>query len=356
MHANDAQWMQQALIEGRKGLGTASPNPPVGAVLVSQGRVLGRGYHRQAGEPHAERQALADARQRGHAQLLRGSTLYVTLEPCSSYGRTPPCTEAIIEAGVGRVVFGAQDPDPRHRGRARALLEEKGIACEGGACEAECRYLARGFLKAMEHRRPWVTAKIAMTLDGRITRQRERWLSSPLALQYAHQLRLESDAVLVGGETVRRDDPALTIRHPLGVVPDVKRQPWRIVMTRNRASLPARCRLLTDEHAGRTLLFENVSDITSEVLEQLCQQRGVRMLLLECGGRLLRRWLEEGLVDEWVGIYTPWIAGGPSMAISGSNFMRDEWRIVQPEVISLGRDVVIRGVIDRTNVKHQCDA
>lgn len=353
MQPTDAHWMREALEQGRKGLGTASPNPPVGAVIVSRGRVIGRGYHRQAGEPHAERLALADARQRGHAELLPGSSLYVTLEPCSSFGRTPPCTEAIIEAGLGRVIYGVEDPDPRHRGHARALLQERGIACEPGVCEAECRYLARGFLKAVRQGRPWVTAKIAMTLDGRITRHGERWLSSPPALRYAHQLRLESDAVLVGGETVRQDDPALTVRNPLEAVPDVKVQPWRVVMTRNRANLPAGARLLTDDHAARTLLFEDVKHIGREVLEELCEQRGVRMLLLECGGRLLRSWLEEGLVDEWVGIYTPWIGGGPSMAVSGSNFMREELRLAQPEVTQLGRDVVIRGVIERYLVDHQ---
>lgn len=344
----DTHWMQEALKEGRNGLGTASPNPPVGAVIVSEGRLIGRGFHQKAGEPHAERCALADARRRGYEALLPGATLYVTLEPCSSYGRTPPCTEALVEARLGRVVYGAQDPDTRHCGRARAVLEEAGIVCTSGVCEEECRYLARGFFQAVMRRRPWVTAKIAMTLDGRTTREKQRWLSSPAALRYAHQLRLESDAILVGGETVRQDDPALTVRTPLNPIPAAKIQPWRVVMTRDRSRLPLDARLLTDAHAARTLVFENVRHLAEEVLTELCEVRGVRMLLLECGGKLLRTWLEEGLVDEWVGIYTPWIAGGPSMAVSGPNFLRRELQLVEPETFSLDQDVVIRGVVSRT--------
>lgn len=348
MQGDDVQWMKLALDEGRRGLGTTSPNPPVGAVVVAEGRAIGFGYHRRAGEAHAERRALADACERGHASLLAGATLYVTLEPCSSYGRTPPCTEAIVEAGLARVVYGTDDPDPRHRGRARRVLAEHGIACEGGVCATECRYLARGFLSGVERKRPWVTAKIAMTLDGRLTRCKERWLSSGPALRYAHQLRLESDAILVGGETVRCDDPALTVREPLTPIPDIKRQPWRVVATCDRSSLPPDARLLTDAFSDRTLVFERVEDWKEDLLARLYEERGVRMLLLECGGRLLRSWLAEGLVDEWVGIHTPWIAGGPSLAVSGPNFLPREWRLARPEVIQLDRDVVIRGLLEQT--------
>lgn len=246
---------------------------------------------------------------------------------------------------MARVVFGANDPDPRHRGHAQSVLVEHGIGCDSGICEAECRYLARGFLSGIERKRPWVTAKIAMTLDGRVTRQKERWLSSGPALRYAHQLRLESDAILVGGETVRCDDPALTVREPVTPVPDVKQQPWRVVATCDRSGLPAAARLLTDAYSDRTLIFERVENWKEDVLEHLYEERGVRMLLLECGGRLLRSWLAEGLVDEWVGIHTPWIAGGPSLAVSGPNFLPREWQLSRPEVIQLDRDVVIRGLL-----------
>lgn len=347
MREEDVQWMKRALDEGRRGLGTTSPNPPVGAVVVAQGRPIGFGYHRCAGEAHAERRALADACERGHTSLLPGATLYVTLEPCSSQGRTPPCTEAVIQAGLARVVYGADDPDPRHRGRAQHVLTEHGIACERGVCETECRYLARGFLSGVERKRPWVTAKIAITLDGRITRRKERWLSSGPALRYAHQLRLENDAILVGGETVRCDDPALTVREALTPVPEVKRQPWRVVATCDRASLPKAARLLTDAYSDRTLIFEHVDNWKKDVLEYLYEKHDVRMLLLECGGRLLRSWLAEGLVDEWVGIHTPWVGGGPSQALSGSNFLPREWRLERPEVIQLDRDVVIRGLMEQ---------
>lgn len=344
----DEQMMQRALELAQLGVGTTSPNPPVGAVIVKEGRIIGEGYHERAGEAHAERRAIQNARERGHAAALAGATLYVTLEPCSSYGRTPPCTEAILEAGISRVVYGAVDPDKRHRGRADALLQAGGVEVQGRVAEEACRAFLRPWLHTVEQGYPWVTAKIATTLDGRITRRAERWLSSDEALAYAHRLRAESDAILVGGNTVRCDMPALTIRrHP---VPACKKQPWRIVLTRDRKSLPAGAPLFTDAHAERTLVYENVSDL-KQLLRELHEQRGVTRLMLECGGKLIRSFLEQGLVHEWVQIVTPYISGGDDLLLPGEWLPR-ECRLSSLTVRSLGRDTVLRGSVELHGGEH----
>ncbi len=347
-------WMNEALEEGRKGLGTTSPNPPVGCVIVARGKIIGRGFHHRAGEPHAERMALADVRARGNALLLPEATVYVTLEPCSSQGRTPPCTEALTEAGVARVVYGFRDPDPRNQGRAEAFLAKRGIPCAlvtDKTLERKCAHLVRGFVKGILERRPWVIAKFAMTLDGRITRDGKRWLSCQKSLEYAHILRLQSDAILVGGETFRRDNPALTVRCRSHPIPPGKEQPWRVVMTHDRASLPSSARLFTDAFAERSIVIENASDFRCEVLEPLHCERGVNILLLECGGRLLRKWLEAGLVDECVIVQTPRLSGGPCLAVSGRDFMPCEWRLArfagEEGLLVCGEDVIVRGLLAR---------
>ncbi len=340
----DRHWMEQALALAARGLGTTSPNPPVGAVIVQGGELIGAGYHERAGEAHAERRALADACARGHAARLHGATIYVTLEPCSSYGRTPPCTEAIIEAGLARVVYGAVDPDSRHRGRADAVLRAAGVQVEQGLCEEACRLLLRPWLYALEHGRPWVTAKIATTLDGRICRQQERWLSSAESLRYAHEMRLTSDAILIGGGTLRADDPALTIRCPLSELPAIKEQPWRIVLTEDRSQLPAGSKVFCDAHAARTLVYERVCDWQQELLEPLYRQYGIVRLMLECGGGLLRRLLEEGLINEWVQILTPTLGGGDKLAIPGS-YLRHEQHWQQEALIPCGPDLILRGTL-----------
>ncbi len=343
----DTQHMQRALALASRGLGTVSPNPPVGAILVNAGQVIGEGWHEKAGEAHAERRALADAVARGNGRLLPGATLYVTLEPCSSYGRTPPCTEAIIAAKLARVVYGAVDPDARHRGRADALLRAEGIRVEQGCCESACLHLLRPWLHALKHGRPWVVAKIATTLDGRICRQHERWLSSPESLTHAHQLRLESDAILVGGGTLREDDPALTIRTPLIAIPDIKEQPWRVLLTRDRSKLPADCRLFTDEFADRTLVYENLTDLRTELLEPLYRERGVVQLMLECGGGLLRRFLADGLIDEWVQVVTPFISGGGTFAVPG-DYLPHELNFARESLRECGSDIILRGILNRS--------
>ena len=204
--------MRRALALARRALGNTSPNPLVGAVVVRNGRILGEGYHHRAGEPHAEIEALRDCRDRGHDP--RGATLVVTLEPCSTTGRTPPCTRAILEAGFRRVVVGAVDTNPHHAGRGLTLLREAGLEVVEGVCRAEAEGLNPGFNHWIVHRRPLVTLKAAMTLDGKIatTRGDSRWITGEASRRVVMRLRQEHDAILVGIGTVLADDPQLTIR------------------------------------------------------------------------------------------------------------------------------------------------
>lgn len=340
----DYLWMMRAVELARRGVGTTSPNPPVGAVIVRDGFILGEGYHEIAGELHAERRAIENAKWKGNGQWLKGSTLYVTLEPCSSHGKTPPCTDAIIEAEISKVIYGAVDPDERHRGRADEILRAHGIEVVHGVCGEVCEILVRPWAWSVKHRRPWVLAKVATTMDGRMTRRDDRWLSSPKALRNAHQLRAESDAILVGGGTVRMDDPALTIRTPLQAPSPRKKQPYRIVMTYDRSSIPADCQLLTDEYADRTIILENVSDMKA-MLEELYSKYGIVNLLLECGGRLLRHFLEEGLVNEWVQDIAPILGGGPAPMVPG-DYLKRECKFREEEILACEPDIILRGILE----------
>ena len=335
--------MQRALEQARHGLGLTSPNPPVGAVIVRNNQVLGEGFHEKAGEAHAERRAIANAYARGNGHLLSGSTIYITLEPCSSVGRTGACTTAIIEEKIGRVVYGSTDPDMRHQGRADALLEAAGVSVCPGVLKDACDRFLRSWFHAVMTGRPWVTAKVATTLDGRMTRRQKFWLSGVDTLRYAHQLRLESDAILIGGNTLRTDDPALTIRTPLQTPSPRKKQPWRIVLTSNLLSLPPQARLFTDEYHKRTLVWEDVKDLRV-LLNELYTRYDIVNLMLECGGRLLRRFLEEGLVNEWMQSISPMIGAGPDYVVPG-DFLPDEFIFQREELIECGRDIIIRGIL-----------
>jgi len=240
----DEHFMRLALRLAKKGKGWVSPNPMVGAVLVRGERVIGQGYHRVFGGPHAEVEALRSA-----SGSLQDSELFVNLEPCCHYGKTPPCTKAILEAGIGRVVIGTLDPNPLVRGKGAQELREAGVSVKVGVLEEECRDLNRVFFHFMESGRPWVTLKWAQSLDGYIAPKsgRSRWISSEQSRKLAHSLRAEHDAVLVGAGTVRNDDPRLTVRHVKG------RDPVRIVLTQS-LQVPVEARVM-DPSRGRVLIF-----------------------------------------------------------------------------------------------------
>lgn len=236
--------MGRALELAALGRGRTAPNPPVGAVVVRDGRIVGEGYHTAAGQAHAETVALADA-----GPLARGATLHVTLEPCCHHGRTPPCTDAIIAAGVAEVRYAIGDPDPRVAGGGRRALVEAGIRVEAGESEAAARELLRGYLLRGRLGRPWLTAKFAMSLDGKIaTRSGDaRWISGEASRVHAHALRARSDAVIVGIGTVLADDPRLTVRP----APADGHQPDRIVVD-TRLRIPLEAALAGSELAGGT--------------------------------------------------------------------------------------------------------
>ena len=340
----DTRWMNMAVKLAEKGVGLTSPNPCVGAVIVHENQVIGSGFHEKAGLPHAERKAIADGTARGNAALFADSTLYVTLEPCSTTGKTPPCTEAILEHHFKRVVYGSQDPNPRHRGAAADILGRAGIQVTRGILEKECDHLIRGFRLNMLEGRPWVIAKSAMSLDGRISRSPERsqWLTNEKSRSFVHTLRAECDAILTGGNTMRLDNPSLTIRKPDRPVSSLKEQPWRIILTHNAASIPADSVCLTDEFRDRTLIVENVSSYL-ELLKNLYNERKTGTVLLEAGGCLVREFLKAGLVDEWLGFYAPIITGGGADGVTGGSFLEREAFLEQPVVSIFGSDVCIRG-------------
>lgn len=339
MQGEDEQWMRRAIAEARKGVGRTSPNPPVGAVVVKDGVELGAGWHRGAGLPHAEREAMAVVRAAHGPLALQGSSVYVTLEPCSTHGRTPPCTDGLIEAGVGRVIYAAQDPNPAHAGRADLLLEAAGITVTRGVLAEEASRLIRPFAKVQQHGLPWLILKTAMSLDGRITRPpgEGMWLTGPEAREEVQRLRAECEAILTSGETVRRDDPRLDLRDP--EFSGGRSQPWRVVLTRNPASLPRDSRIFTDANRDRTLVEDR--DHPEEVLRRLVAERGVSAVLVECGGRLAAELIESGLVDEWVAFMAPLVTGGPVPALAG-NGGAAALRPVDPVFRRFGPDVMLR--------------
>ncbi len=340
MATADQTWMRRALALARRGTGLTSPNPAVGAVLVRGNRVIGEGWHRRAGGPHAEVEALRDALRRG--EWARGATLYVTLEPCSTTGRTPPCTEAIKAAGIRRVVVGASDPNPRHRGRGLRVLRAAGVevARADAVLAAESAHLNRGFNRWITTGRPWVIAKMAMSLDGRTVTApgEDRWITGPEARRRAHELRLMADAIAVGAGTVRADNPALTVR--LGARSRGKVQPWRVVFTRS-GEVPAGAAVLADRHAARTLVFQGRA--WDEALADL-GGRGVAWLLIEGGMGLWQSAFAAGVVDEVAVFVAPKVLGGPG---ADGAFLVPAVEVGNLRAEGLGRDVLLGGLVRR---------
>jgi diaminohydroxyphosphoribosylaminopyrimidine deaminase / 5-amino-6-(5-phosphoribosylamino)uracil reductase len=341
---DDERWMRTALGEARKGVGRTAPNPPVGALIVKDGVCIGSGWHRVAGRPHAEREALADAFQKVGSAAVRGATVYVTLEPCSTHGRTPPCTAGLIEAGVSRVVYGCVDRQPRHAGRADAELAAAGIEVCGGVLADECETLLRPFFKVCESGLPWVIWKTAMSLDGRITRPagEGQWLTGVAARADVQRLRAEVDGILTSGETVRRDQPALTIRVP--ELLDGRQQPWRIVVTDQPDSLPRDSAIFSDAWADRTLLRPR-GDLAG-ILRGLVAEQGVLSILIEAGGEFSAAVFEEGLVDEVVVYLAPLLCGGEIPALGGAGFA-GKLALRDVEFARIGEDVRMRGLVAR---------
>jgi diaminohydroxyphosphoribosylaminopyrimidine deaminase/5-amino-6-(5-phosphoribosylamino)uracil reductase len=335
MSSADQRYLRRALELARLGSGLTLPNPRVGAVLVRGGKIIGEGHHRRAGTAHAEIHAVADAKKRGHA--VAGATLYVSLEPCSTHGRTPPCTELILREKIARVVFAATDPNPAHAGAAMRLLRAAGVEVSHGLLAEEAAALNRDFNWWIVRRRPWVVAKIALSLDGRIVAPSgdDRWLTSPAARKMAHELRWESDAILVGAETVRQDDPRLTVRlrGRRGKV-----QPWRIVVTRS-GKLPRGLHLFSDRHRDRTLVFRNRP--LAEIVAALGAWK-VSHLLIEGGGRILTEALRAGLVNEVAFFIAPSVMGTVPRAV---HRLDTPLRLRDVSYEAVGPDLFCRGLV-----------
>src|SRR6476620_1159230 len=247
----DEKFMRAALLQAKKGLGTTSPNPAVGAVLVWRNRIIARGHHRRAGGDHAE----IDCLRKLDDPIPAEAVLYVTLEPCSTRGRTAPCVNYIIQRRVRRVVIGAVDPNPKHQGRAIGLLRTAGVDVRTGVLENECMRLNEAFNKWIVSGEPFVIAKCGMSLDGYLTRPpgETRWLTSESSRAHAHQLRAFVDAIIVGAETIRRDNPRLTVRSGSRRV-----QPMRVILTKS-GRLPRSAKIFSDSNRDRTLICRNRS-------------------------------------------------------------------------------------------------
>jgi diaminohydroxyphosphoribosylaminopyrimidine deaminase/5-amino-6-(5-phosphoribosylamino)uracil reductase len=302
----DERFMRIALREAWRAAGLTSPNPAVGAVLVAGNRVLSRGHHRKAGAPHAEIECLHGFR----GKLPRGATLYVTLEPCSTIGRTAACLPAIVKAGIRTIVIGTTDLNPRHSGRGMALLQDAGIDVRTGVLDDECRSLNEAFNKWITTGLPFVVAKCGMTLDGRLTRPpgESRWLTSPASRRDANALRANVDAILVGAETIRIDNPRLTVRGVRG-----KTQPLRVILSRS-GRLPKTANVFTDRYAKRTVIYRNKSLRT--ILKEL-GRREITSVLIEGGSEILSQALDERLIDKVQLYVAPLLTGGDLLAFSG---------------------------------------
>ena len=358
--STDFAMMRAALGLARRGLGTVWPNPSVGCVLVKDGHVVGRGWTQRGGRPHGETEALRRA-----GAAANGATAYVTLEPCSHWGKTPPCADALIAAGLRRVVVALEDPDPRVAGAGIEALRKAGLAVETGLCTAEAAELNAGFLRRIRSGRPLVTLKLATSLDGRIaTAAREsRWITGPPARERAHLLRATHDAILVGTDTVLADDPELTCRLP-GLA---DRSPVRIVLDRQlrippnarifvearqvptwlvtlRSADPARLKLLRD--AGVEVIAAEphaTGTIDLAAALGLLGTRGLTRLLVEGGGRLAAALLRAQLVDRLVWFHAPMLLGRegiPAVAALDIGAVADMPRFERVSSETVGQDQV----------------
>jgi diaminohydroxyphosphoribosylaminopyrimidine deaminase/5-amino-6-(5-phosphoribosylamino)uracil reductase len=326
MNAADSQWMAQALRLAERGLYTTAPNPRVGCVLVKAGKVVGEGWHERAGEPHAEVHALRNA-----GRSARGATAYVTLEPCSHHGRTPPCADALIAAGVSRVVCAMQDPNPQVAGNGLAALRAAGIEVECGLMEAAARELNIGFFTRMSRGTPWVRSKIAASLDGRtaLANGTSKWITGAAARRDVQQWRARSCAVLTGIGTVLADDPRLNVREVR-----TERQPLRVVVD-SRLRMPPEAAILS----GAVLIYTASSDASRRAALQAqgaevvtltsadgqvdlpailgdLARRGINEVLVEAGRTLNGALFKTGLVDELVLYLAPQLLGDAARGLA----------------------------------------
>ena len=360
--AADRSWMSRALMLAERGLYTTEPNPRVGCVLVVDGEVVGEGWHVRAGEGHAEVNALAQAGERA-----RGATAYVTLEPCSHFGKTPPCADALIKAGVARMVAAMQDPNPQVAGNGLQRLREAGIAVECGLLEEQARALNPGFIKRMQQGLPWVRVKLAMSLDGRtaMASGESKWITGPAARADVQRLRARSGAVVSGADSVLLDDSALTVRaSELGLPSDeaaaaAERQPLRVLIDSLRR-VPLEQRFFRE--AGPTLVIstsaEQAADdylaagsellavpgadgkVDLQAVLQILAERGCNEVLVEAGAGLSGAFWRAGLVDELIVYMAPRLLGSQARPLMQLPFesMSEAMDVAITDMRAIGQD------------------
>ncbi|MBY8977719.1 bifunctional diaminohydroxyphosphoribosylaminopyrimidine deaminase/5-amino-6-(5-phosphoribosylamino)uracil reductase RibD [Rhodobacteraceae bacterium NNCM2] len=366
MDAADVRWMRLALGLAARRLGQVAPNPAVGAAIVKDGRLLGRGATAPGGRPHAEVIALQQATRLWGAEAIRGATAYVTLEPCAHHGKTPPCVDALIAAGIARVVCPIQDPDPRVHGKGFATLREAGVTVETGLLEDEATRTNAGFLKRQIEGRPWVTLKMAATLDGRIATQtgESRWITGAEARAHVHLMRARSDGVLVGAGTARVDDPMLDVRlpgswpAPVRIIADgglslsltsrlVATAVDQPVWVLHRHSAPAERAEALDLAGVTTIEVASIGNGQLEMADclQKLGARGLTRILCEGGGRLAAALIREALVDEIVLFTAGKVIGGDGLPVVqgfGIEALKDAAGFELAETDRIGGDVVSR--------------
>lgn len=334
------KYMLQALELAKKAWGQTSPNPMVGAVVVKDDEIIGRGYHHRAGEAHAEVNALRDA-----GEKAKGANIYVTLEPCSTFGRTPPCTQAIIDAGIKKVFVGSVDPNPAHAGKGLEILKGAGIETVSGIAKEACDKLNETFFHWITTGKPFVILKMAMTLDGKIATAegKSKWITGPAARKHVQHLRKWCDAIMIGGETVRKDSPGLIVR-------DTKKlwkQPLKLIATRSMNDNDL-LEYFPDKSA-RAISLDS-SDQWHDLLTELGREN-ITALLIEGGGELAAETLNAGIVDKIEFHIAPKILGGKDSrpVVGGKNpITLDEAKFLRDYKLEIvGDDIIISGYILR---------
>lgn len=339
--------MNQALELARSALGTTAPNPSVGCIIVKNGIIVGQGVTQKGGRPHAETVALTQA-----GRHAKNATLYVTLEPCCHTGATPPCTNAIIEAGIKQVVIATKDPFARVNGKGIIALQDAGIKVTYGILEKEATILNAGFFTAQTKKRPWITAKIAMSLDGKIATKsgHSKWITNEQSRQYAHQLRASHDAILVGIGTVLADDPLLTCR-----LPNVQHNPIRIVLD-SQLRIPLNSQLVhtasstpcwiysqKNEPRGQAVILPYPTDHSINSIASDLATRGITRLLIEGGSKIFTAFLQAGLIDELICIRAPIIIGNdgvPAFNMQNNRLIEHCHKFSFNQTFTLGGDIV----------------
>ncbi len=363
----DETYIRIAIRLAKRAEGMTSPNPIVGAVLVKDNKITGSGYHKRAGLPHAEIEAIKNAKENGFSP--EGSVLYITLEPCSTYGRTPPCVEAISREKIKKVVVGATDPNPSHAGKAYEILSAAGINVIHGILESQCAELNEGFNHWIVHKTPYVILKSAMSLDGKIATEsgESKWITGEAARQYSMRLRKLSDAILVGVNTIIADNPELTYRKKRGVAKSLR----RIILDSN-ARTPISSRVVSDNFSHLTTIF--VTEIAPKervnLLKQRCNviiapqnnsrvdiqwalrklgEEGVLTLLVEGGGQVNASFLQAKAVHRIIFFYAPKILCGfkapRSIAGEGFNSLNDVVKLESLKWKQIGNDLMFNGLV-----------